>query len=251
MKEDCISIIIPVYNAEQYIEDTIQTIQKQTYSKWEAIFIDDASTDKSNQIIREYVMQDSRMHLITLQENKGPAIARNKGLEIAKGRYICFLDADDLWAENKLEVQITYMQKYRYAFTYTAFEFADKEGKRSGKMVRVQEVLTYKEALKDIRILTIAVMLDRKQIPKADITMPNLFNEDVATWWKILKTGKIAYGINEPLVFYRRTGKTRAANKVKSAVGRWKLYRKQEGLSLRKTIYYFTYYCINGIKKRI
>lgn len=249
MDKDLISIIIPVYNAEKFLKETIETIKSQTYINWEAIFIDDNSTDNSKEIIKQN-LQDN-IKLIELSRNFGPAIARNEGLKIAKGRYIAYLDADDLWAENKLEVQHKVMKENDYAFSYTSYKHLNENGKVS-KSIKVQEKLDYKEALKRIRVLTITSMFDLEKVDKKLLIMPDLeYTEDVATWWKILKEGYIAYGINEPLAFYRKTNNTRSSNKIKSMHRRWRLYRKQEKLSIIKSLYYFTYYIANAVLRRI
>ncbi len=249
MEKDLISIIIPVYNAEKFITETIQTIQEQTYTNWEAIFVDDKSTDNSKKIIKQNLQKN--MKLIELSENYGPAIARNKGLEVSKGRYITYLDADDLLAKNKLEVQHKFMRENNYAFSYTSYKQIKKNGK-IGKQVKVQEKLDYKEALKRIRILTNTTMFDVEKIGKELLMMPNLEKtEDVATWWKVLKKGNIAYGLNEPLAFYRRSHNTRSSNKFKSMIKRWKLYREVEQFSFIKSLYYFLNYIINAILRRI
>lgn len=120
------------------------------------------------------------------------------------------------------------------------------------KSIKVQEKLDYKEALKRIRVLTITSMFDLEKVDKKLLIMPDLeYTEDVATWWKILKEGYIAYGINEPLAFYRKTNNTRSSNKIKSMHRRWRLYRKQEKLSIIKSLYYFTYYIANAVLRRI
>lgn len=249
MEDDLISIIIPVYNAEEFIKETILTIKNQTYKNWEAIFIDDNSKDASKAIIKENLQENIK--LIELSSNCGPAIARNKGLEIAKGRYISYLDADDLWTKDKLEVQHKFMKENDYAFSYTSYKHMKKNGKIS-KSVSVQEKLDYKEALKRIRILTTTSMIDVKKIEKKLLYMPNLrYTEDVATWWRILKKGYIAYGINESLSFYRKGKNTHSSNKIKSMYARWKLYRNEEGISIIKSIYYFTCYIINALMRRI
>lgn len=249
MEEDLISIIIPVYNAENFIKETIKTIKDQTYKNWEAIFVDDNSTDNSKEIIKENLQ--SNIKLIELPENFGPAIARNKGLDIAKGRYIAYLDADDLWEKDKLEVQHKVMKENDYAFSYTSYKHINVNGKIS-KSIPVQEKLDYIEALKRIRILTITSMLDLSKIDKKLLYMPNLeYVEDVATWWNILKKGYLAYGINKPLSFYRRVKNTRSSNKIKSMRYRWRLYRKVEKFSIIRSLYYFLHYVINAILRRI
>ena len=223
---DLISIIIPVYNAENYIADTIENIKQQTYKNYEIILVDDKSSDNSLEVMKKYSCNNIR--IIALHKNKGPAIARNVGIKVAKGRYICFQDADDLWDNKKLEKQIKFMKENNCAFSYTAFQYANKLGQKKKRILHVPFMLTYKESLKHCRILTISTMFDLEKINKKQIEMPNVKCEDMATWWKILKSGYVAYGLNESLVYYRRTSNTLTSNKLRSSINRWKLYRKFE-----------------------
>ena len=104
-----VSVITPMYNCEKFISETIESVLNQTYTNWEMIIIDDCSTDKSKQIVKQYIERDKRIRLIALNENSGAAVARNKGIEVSSGRFIAFLDGDDLWEPNKLEKQIQFM----------------------------------------------------------------------------------------------------------------------------------------------
>ena len=171
--EDLVSIIVPVYNSEKFIEDTINTVKQQTYKNWELILVNDCSTDKSKEIIEEYIKKDEKMKLINLEKNSGAAIARNTGIEKAKGRYIAFLDADDLWNKEKLEKQIKFMKDNDYKFTFTGYEFADENGRGNGKIVKVPEKINYKKALKNTTIWTSTVMFDIKKLNKELITELN------------------------------------------------------------------------------
>ena len=248
MVEDLVSIIIPVYNAEKYIKQTIETIKGQVYGNWEAVFVDDCSTDKSAEIIKKDV--SNKIKIIKLNKNSGPAIARNIGIEVSEGKYVCFLDADDLWKKDKLEKQINFMKKKNCAFSYTSYYYIDDEGEKCSKKVEIPDTLNYKEALKNTRILTITAMFDMEKIEKDLLKIPDIELEDMATWWQILKKGYIAYGLNEPLAYYRKVKGSRGYNKVKSAKNRWKLYRKIEGLNIIKAAYYYVFYIINSIVKR-
>ena len=216
MEEDLVSIIVPVYNAEKFIEDTIKTIMEQTYKNWEALFIDDQSVDDSVNIIKRYTIINNQIKLIKNSENKGAAISRNNGIKQARGKYIAFLDADDLWDKEKLEKQINFMKKNDCAFSFTGYQFADENGKPTGKKVCVPTSITYKQALKNTTISTITVIFNMNKLTKEDIYMPNVKNEDTATWWKILRKGYTAYGINEIMSLYRRSGNTTSSNKFKS-----------------------------------
>lgn len=246
-----VSIVVPVYNAERYIEETIKTVLNQTYTNWELILIDDKSTDKSVELITPYLKKDKRIKLLKNKTNLHAALTRNRGIDIAKGKYIAFLDADDLWMPTKLTKQIDFMTKKRCAFSYTGYEFADATGIPNGKKVYVPTTLTYKQALKNTTISTITVMFDMTQLSKTDIHMPNVKSEDTATWWRILRKINHAYGLNEILSIYRRSGSTLSSNKLQAVRRTWLLYRKSEKLNIFISIYYFFHYVLNATIRRI
>ena len=252
MKEILVSIVVPVYNSEEFIKDTIKTVKEQTYQNWELLLVNDCSTDNSVEIIKKYEKEDKRIKLILLEKNLGAAIARNTGIQHAKGKYIAFLDSDDLWEPQKLEKQIKFMEENEYDFTYTDYEFADEEGNKLNKKVNVPSKITYKQALKNTTIFTSTVIFNVEKLGKELISMPNVRRgQDTATWWKVLKTGVIAYGLNESLSLYRRSNNTLSSNKIKALKRTWNLYRNVEQLSLLKSFYYFCWYCFNAVKRRI
>lgn len=249
-EKDLVSIIIPVHNAERFLKDTINSIKNQTYENWEAIFVDDCSTDNSVDIIKEF-SEDKRIKLITLEQNEGAAITRNTGIDIASGRYVAFLDSDDLWNKEKLEKQIKFMKENNYEFSFTGYEFADENGSGTGKIVKVPQKITYIEALKNTTIFTSTVMFDITKLDKELIKMPKVKSEDTATWWKILKNNNIAYGLNENLTYYRRSENTLSSNKFEAIKRIWYLYRKVEKLGIVYSIYNFVFYAINAVKRRV
>lgn len=246
---DLVSIIVPVYNAEKFLRDTIKTVLDQTYENWELILVNDCSTDNSVNIINEY--NDSRIKLFNQEKNGGAALARNRGIDEATGDYICFLDADDLWEKEKLELQVNFMKKNNYEFIYSSYEFADEMGIPNGKKVFVPDKLSYNDALKNTTIWTSTVMLNLNKLNKEIIKMPNVKSEDSACWWKILKTIDYAYGVNNVLAYYRRSQGTLSSNKVEAIKRIWNLYRNVEKLSLFKSCYCFCYYAFNAIKRRV
>lgn len=251
MEKNLISIIIPIYNAEKFIKETIETVLNQTINNFELILVDDISTDNSSKIIEEYAKKDSRIKYVKLEKKELASGARNRGVLEAKGEYICFLDADDLWIKDKLEKQLLFMKKNNCAFSFTGYEFANNKGIPNGKKVIVPFKINYKQALKNTTIFTSTVMFDMKKIKKEDIYMPYIKSEDTATWWKILKKGYIAYGLNEVLTLYRRSEGTLSSNKIEAIKRIWYLYRKQEKLNLFSAIYNFMFYLKNAIKRRI
>ena len=250
MNKDLVSIIIPVYNAEKFLDETINSVINQSYSNWELLLINDCSTDNSKKVYLKY-KNDKRIIWYDKKQNSGAALSRNKGIELAKGKYLCFLDADDLWDKDKIKKQISFMKKQDCAFSYTGYEFADANGIPSGKKVYIPEKINYQNALKNTTIWTSTVMFDMKKLTKDDIYMPNVYSEDTATWWKILKNIPYAYGLNEILSFYRRTNNTLSSNKFKAIKRIWNLYRNVEKLSFLKSAYCFCFYALNAVKRRI
>lgn len=244
-----VSIIVPVYNAASCIEDTILSIRSQTFTDWELILVDDCSLDGSMAIMERYACDN--VHMIRLQQGGGAANARNKGIELAKGRYICFLDADDLWSPEKLEHQIAFMEEKECAFSFTGYEFADENGVGVQKIVRVPDKLNYRAALKNTTIFTSTVMFDMTRISKELIHMPEIESEDTATWWKILRNGYVAYGLDEALTLYRRTKGSLSSNKVIAIKRIWNLYRNVEGLSVFRSAFCFCFYAIRAVIRRI
>ena len=249
MKDDLISIIIPVYNAEKFLDETINTVLNQTYKNFELILVNDGSKDKSVDVIKKY--NDKRIKLIDNKNNKGAALSRNDGIRKAKGRYICFLDADDLWNKEKLEKQINFMKEKECAFSFTGYEFANENGIPNGKKVYIPKKLNYKSALKNTTISTITVMIDTKKMDKDLIYMNNVKSEDTATWWNILKNGYEAFGLNEILSFYRRSDGTLSSNKIEAIRRIWNLYRNVFKLGFFYSLYNFVFYAINAVKRRI
>lgn len=250
--KELVSIIVPVYNAGAYIKETISMVQAQTYENWELLLVDDCSGDDSRQRILECMESgDGRIRLISKPKNEGAARARNTGIEASKGRYVAFLDADDLWMPDKLEKELAFMKEKRAAFVFTAYEFGDEHGKGTGKVVHVPEELTYFKALSRTVIFTTTVLLDTDRTGREMIKMPDVKSEDTATWWKILKSGITAYGLDEVLAIYRRPAKSLSSNKLEAIRRIWNLYRKQERLSLLYSIYNLFFWALRATLRRI
>lgn len=248
MDESLVSIIIPVYNKAKYLKSTIESILAQSYSSWEALFINDCSTDNSVQIISENMKGNYR--IIDMPVNSGAALARNEGIKQARGRYIAFFDADDMWLKDKLKLQIEFISTNDYAFTFTDYQFADESGTPSGRCTNIPIKMNYDNALKNTTIFTSTVILDLNSLTKSDIYMPNVHYEDTATWWKILKKTQYAYGLKMPLSIYRTGHSSLSSNKL-SAIGRvWGLYRNVEGLSIGKSLWCFSCYARNAFSRR-
>lgn len=248
-----ISIIVPVYNAAAYLTETIENVTRQTYRDWELLLVNDCSKDQSETVIRQYLEKhpDPRIHLINLPENGGAAKARNRGLMAAKGRYIAFLDADDIWAPEKLEKELAFLKEKNAGFVFTAYEFGDANGVGTGKVVQVPEILAYKQALSRTIIFTTTVLLDTEKISKDLIQMPIIKSEDTATWWQILKAGYVAYGLNETLAVYRRPAKSLSSNKLEAIRRIWHLYREIGELSVVSSAWYLIQWAVRATLRRV
>lgn len=254
--EEMISIIVPVYNAGNYIEETVHMVEKQTFTDWELILVDDCSTDNSREAIQKYLesktaREKEKIRLIMKDKNEGAAMARNTGIDASKGRYIAFLDADDIWMPDKLQKELAFMKEKQAAFVCTAYEFGDERARGTGRIVHVPPALTYKKALSRTVIFTTTVLLDTEKTGKELIHMPAVKSEDTALWWKLLRNGFTAYGLDEVLAIYRRPAKSLSSNKMEAIKRIWYLYRVQEGLSFWYSAYNFIFWAYRAARRRM
>lgn len=248
-----ISIVVPVYNAEKYIEQTVDMVMKQTFTDWELILVEDCSKDNSAEVLRslESELQDARIRVIYKEKNEGAAKARNTGIDAATGKYLAFLDADDIWMENKLSDELAFMQKKQAAFVFTAYEFGDENAVGTGKIVKVPETLTYKKALSRTIIFTSTTMFDLSILGKDMVKMPRVPSEDTATWWRILRAGYAAYGYPEVTTIYRRPPQSLSSNKGTAIYRIWYLYREVEKLPLITSIFCFVGWAFRATLRRL
>ncbi|MBQ9297865.1 MAG: glycosyltransferase family 2 protein [Clostridia bacterium] len=241
-----VSVVIPMHNSSKHIEECIDSVINQTYKNIEIIVVDDKSSDNSISIVKN--KNDDRIKLIELKENVGAAKARNKGIENAPGDYICFLDSDDYWKEDKLEKQVKFMEGNDYTFVYGGYAYLKKGRMRTA---HVPKSMNYKQLLKNHAIFTSTVMLNMEHLKKEQIYMPDIKRgQDMATWWHILKNGITAYGIAEVISIYRVGEKSLSSNKFKAVRRTWNLF-KTEDINIFKRIYLFFCYIFNAIKRRM
>lgn len=250
-KEDLVSILMPIYNSEKWLSESIESVINQSYKNWELILVDDCSTDSSKDIAMKYAKLNSKIKYYRLDKNSGAAKARNKALEMSKGRFIAYLDADDLWKKDKLKLQVQFMKTYNYPFTCTSY-YKINSKKEVLKKVNMPKVINYNKYLRNTIIQTVGVMIDTHEINKKYLVMPNIRRRnDAATWCQILKGKYNCYGIKTPLSYYRIVNKSLSSNKIKAANGTWNMYRKIEKLNILKSTYSFIGYALNAVRKRI
>ncbi len=245
--KNLVSIITPSYKSAKFISQTIESVLAQTYKDWEMIIVDDLSPDNANEIVEEYIIKDNRIKLIKLEKNSGPAVARNRAIKEAKGRYMAFLDADDLWMPDKLEKQIQFMNDNNLSFTYSSYKLIDENNSDLGNFI-TKETITYRSMLKTCSVGCLTAIYDTEKLGK--VFMPNILKrQDYGTWLSILKNIESTKGILEPLATYRILNNSVSSNKVKASLYQWKIYREVEKLSLIKSVWYFVQYAYYGFKK--
>lgn len=248
MIKPLVTIITPVFNSATTINDSYNSINSQTYINWEWIVVDDNSVDSSLTILNEFSEKDDRIEVFQNSVNSGAGISRNKAIENAKGRYIAFLDADDIWHKEKLEKQIAFMQKNDIAFSYTYYQKFDRNGDLG--IVKPPSEVTYEQLIYSNVIGCLTAIYDTNKIGKR--YMPIIRKrQDMGLWLNILKDVPKAYCLQENLAKYRvDTGMTK--NKLMVLWYQWQFYRDVVGLSLFRTFYTFCVYAYKGyIKNRI
>lgn len=248
-KDFIVSIITPVYNSEQYIADTIKSVQAQTHTNWELILTDDCSTDNSVEIIQSFLEQDSRIKLLKLKNNSGSGVARNTSIKSATGHVIAFIDADDLWDKNFLEKSLYHMQEHQAGIVFSSYRRLSEDLNQDLGNFIVPKFTTYFNMLKscDISCLTGMYHIERCH---GKAYMPDIRKrQDYCIWLTLLKRIDRAYGINDVLATYRVRSQSVSRNKFNAAQYQWYVYRKVEKLSLLKSCYYFLHYAIKGLIK--
>ena len=249
MEKDLVSIIMPSYNAADYITETIESVLRQTYQNWELIITDDCSSDNTEEIVIQYIFKDSRIKFNKLEHNSGAAVARNKSVELAKGRYIAFLDSDDVWLENKLSHQIEFMQNNNSTFCCTYYERMNEEGVRSGVVIKDDKIKTYNDLLKNCPGNS-TIIYDASLIGKhygLDIKKRN----DYVLWLSVIKDSKRLDSFDEVTMLYRVRSGSISSKKLKLIRYHWDIYRNVEGLNPVCCVYLITYWCTKGIVRKM
>ncbi len=245
-----VSIITPLYNGARFIAETILSVIGQTYTDWEMIIVDDCSIDHPENIISPYAENDQRIKWVRLDRNSGAAAARNVALGRATGRFIAFLDGDDTWKPEKLQRQISLMDKLGWAFSFCSYEIMDPTGKKTGKIIHAPSITDYRHYLRDTVIGCLTVIIDREKTGTFEMPLIRS-SHDMALWLELMKRGFTAHGIDEVMASYRLVSSSNTANKFRAAADVWQVYRKIEQLSFLCSIYNFAGYIYHALMKRI
>lgn len=243
-----VSVIMPAYNAQDYIGYAIESVQKQTVDDWELIIIDDCSSDDTCDIVEEYCKNDNRITLYKNEKNMGVAYSRNRGFDLSKGQYVALLDSDDYWHSDKLERQIDLSEKTGAEVIYCSYEMVNENGEKKCEAFIVPEETNYDKMLCESVISCSTALLKKETIEEHRFLM-DYYHEDYVFWLELLRSGYKATGNTEILAAYRLLDGSRASDKRNAAINRWKIYRNSEKLPLFKSIKVFCAYAFLGLKK--
>lgn len=232
---ELVSVIMPAYNSEKYIAESIKSVLAQTYQNWELIIVDDCSTDRTKEIVRNF--NDTRIKFFENDVNSGADVARNRAISEARGRWLAFLDSDDIWKPEKLEIQLEFMHNTGAEFSFTAYRQVDESGNYTGKTCIPPKTIDYKKMIRSAcPIGNLTVIYDTRRIGK--IMVPHIKKRnDFALWLQILKKIDVGFGTTDVLAFYRIRNDSLSGNKFKLLKYHWELYRKIEGHSIVRSIY--------------
>lgn len=237
--EELVSIITPTYNSAKYIKETIESVLNQTYSNWEMIIVDDDSKDNTQDVVEQ--IKDKRIKYIKLSENSGAAIARNTAMKNANGKYMAFLDSDDIWEKDKLDKQLKFMKENNYNFTCTAYEKIDENGKSLNKIFSPKKRADYNRILLDCPVGNSTVMYNVDNLGKFEVPNIRKRNDD-ALWLQILKKEKFIYGMTDILMKYRVRSNSISSNKFSLIKYHWQLYRDIEHLSVIRSVFHICWW---------
>jgi len=243
-----VSIVMPARNAARFIDQAMRSVIDQTHPRWELLVVDDASSDATAERAAAAACADSRIRLIRLDRRVGPGPARNVALADLRGDYVAFLDSDDIWMPDKLERQLRFMRETGAAFSIHGYRMMDEHGRERGHAIVVPERVDYDLLLRHTIIAVNCVLLDRARV--GPLEMPDLpQHEDLVLWFRILKRGIVARGMPDDLARYRIVKTSASRDKLRSARRMWRVYRRIEGLSLRRAAWCYSHYAWNAWRK--
>ncbi len=244
-----VSVIMPCYNAGLYIEQAIKSVLFQTFQNWELLVIDDCSTDNSVEIIKKYEQQDRRIKYFNTEVTSGsPALPRNIGLDNAKGKYIAFLDSDDVWLPEKLQEQLLFIEKKGYLFVYSNYEKISDVGARKKRYIQVRDCVSYKDILRSCDIPCLTTLIDKRLFK--DIRFREVVKEDYVAWLEILKLKNVkAYNTGNIHALYREIPFSRSGGILNRIKNQWYVLRNVERINFILASYYLFYFGMKGLVK--
>lgn len=242
-----VSIITPVYNAAPWLPGTLASVRAQTLANWEHILVDDGSTDTSVAIIEAAAREDARIRLLRTARNSGPSMARNLAIDAACGRFIAFLDADDLWLPEKLALSVDWITTHGYSFIYHDYRHISHDGSRVGPLINAPEIL-------DLRTLhtrrghgCLTTVIDRQRLPNFHFPCSRRYlHEDFCAWLNLIREGHTGHRLPADLGRYRLSRNSRSSNKFASATATWRIYREVSRLSVPQAAFWWTQYAWNA-----
>ena len=243
-----VSVIMPAYNAERFVEKAIRSVMVQTFTNWELLVLDDGSSDSTRAIVERLAAEDSRIRLICNETNLGTAATRNRGLELMQEGYAAFLDCDDVWHPEKLSRQIARMEECSADLCCCSYAVVDEEGIKAKHDYIIPASISYKHMLMEnsIGCSTVVLSPNAASVYRFDASF---YHEDYLLWLRMLSDGCVAVGCREILASWRMTTGSRSANKLKSARNRWRIYRNYFHFPLWKSLWLLGNYAVAGIRK--
>ena len=250
MKEPLVSIVMPMYNSSRYVEESVKSVLSQSFQDWELLVVDDGSSDNSLEIVQRYERLDDRVHLLQNSHPSGrPASPRNLGVKMSRGRFIAFLDSDDVWLPEKLACQLPLFEDAHTAIVYAYYEKMDEQGVRHHRVVKAPKKMTYRGLLRGNVIGNLTGIYDTAKVGKHYFKM--IHHEDYPMWLGILKTGFVARCVPQVLAVYRVREESVSSRKWSIVLWQWNIYRKVERFGFFKSLYYYIHYALRAFRKRL
>lgn len=248
MNEPLVSVIMPAYNAQDYIEEAIRSVQAQTQQNWELLVLDDGSTDDTLAIAQRLARSDPRIRLLPNEENMGVAKTRNRGFSLSRGTYVALLDSDDVWLPEKLERQLEALQRTGADLSYCSYAIIDGAGEQAKADYIVPETVDFEGMLRE-NVICCSTALLRRELAVQHPFDPDFYHEDYVLWLQLLQSGCSFAGCTEQLAKWRYIPGSRSFNKLRSALHRWKIYRSCLKLPFLKSVRIFADYMLAGLRK--
>lgn len=233
-----VSVIMPVYNSAKYLHEAVDSVLAQSYAHWELLMVNDCSTDSSAEKMKSFSEQDQRIKTFHLSKNSGAAAARNLAIQNAQGKYIAFLDADDLWMPEKLAQQISYMEQHQNVLSYSWYYTMNPDGSKQDKIIKAPAIVSYEDLLRNNTIGCLTAVYNAELLGKMEMPLIRK-RQDYGLWLNILRKGYMAHGIQEPLAIYRTGMDSLSKNKLKVLSYNWELLRRHQQLPFITASYYF------------